>query len=123
MGTRGVNLRTLEVGEWVRTEVNQGDRDACVLAVSGAEALLEYHMPNYRTALRFVARHYDRDQDPGHPYKNVSYRRLNKHWLIKIIEGGQEWYASPQQAPDLNMTPLEFYLSRWPDEEWRLYLP
>ena len=115
--------RKLHTGEELDIMVNQAERPATVLAVIGAEALLEYVMPSGRSALRRVPVWYRKGTDPGWPYKRVSYRSIPKCWLVQIVRNGLEWWASPQQVPDLHMTPRQLFLSKWPEEEWKLYTP
>ena len=127
MGTDQSDLVSLHPGDEIDIYVNQDWRDAVVLATIGAEALLEYVMPSGRSALRRVPKNYRKERfvqpDPGRPYKHMSYRAIPKVWLIEIVRNGLPWWASPQQAPDLHMTPKELFLSKWPEEEWKLYAP
>jgi len=113
------------VGEEYEIWVNQGWRDAVVMACIGPEAIIEYVMPSGRSALRKIPRNVRFDSRFGHdlptlPYKNVSYRQIPKVWLLAIAKSGLPWYASPQGVPDLHMTPRELFLSKWPEDAWLL---
>lgn len=117
-------FRRLQVGDEHWIEANQGERPATVLAVIGPEALLEYVLPGGRSALRLVPANYPRGQrDVGFPYKNVSYQKLAKKWLLAMARDEVGWYASPQQARDLHKTPRQLFLEKWPEDEWKLYIP
>lgn len=78
-------------GSVVETFVNQGHRDAVVLAVIGDQALLEYTMPKGTTALRIVTAGADE-------YRQVSYRDVPLKWLLAIDAAGQDWEGRPQQC-------------------------
>lgn len=73
-------------------DVNQGKREAYVLAVIGDEALIEYEMPGGTTALWVI--------HAGRPHprriRNVSYKSCTKKWLKAIEEAGTIWEGQGQ---------------------------
>lgn len=79
----------------LRLHINQGWRDATVLAVRRELGLVEYEMPAGTTALLVVT--FDEDGEPL-SQKSVTYRRLSKAWLQAIVYDGREWIGRPQQA-------------------------
>lgn len=70
--------------------VNQGYRDATILATLDHLDLMEYEMPNGTTALQIV----QHGADFG---RSVSYRALPKRWQRALIEQGATWIGNPQQ--------------------------
>lgn len=76
----------------LRVDVNQGMRDAYVLAVIGNEALIEYEMPSGTTALWVIRA----DRPEPHKIRNVSYRSCPQKWLDAIEEAGTEWEGNGQ---------------------------
>lgn len=79
-------------GERCIISVNQGDREATVLAAIGNKRLLEYEMPNGTSALRIV------DITDFTKIVPVSYRTLSLRWLKAIVECGTgRWIGNPQQ--------------------------
>jgi hypothetical protein len=73
-------------------EVNQGEREAEVLAVIGDQALIEYLMPNGTSSLRIV----DRMEPDARVYKNATYQRLPKKWVQAMDDAGSSWIGQPQ---------------------------
>jgi len=71
--------------------VNQGRREAVVLAIIGQKALIEYEMPKGSTALRFVNVAGTGNQ------QGVSYFDLPTKWLEAIVANGLEWIGRPQK--------------------------
>lgn len=82
----------LKAGDVTTLEVNQGHRDAKVLAVIGHQALVEYAMPGGSTALRLLS------DVPGKPDRSMSYWSIPLKWLLAIDAAGQDWEAQPQQC-------------------------
>lgn len=82
----------VEVGDIFDLEVNQGIREAEVLAVIGDEALIEYQMPNGSTSLRIV----NRLAPDERVYKNASYKSLPKKWRRAMDQAGSSWIGQPQ---------------------------
>jgi hypothetical protein len=80
----------LKVGECFSIEVNQGLRDAIVLAVIGDEALIEYSMPKGSTSLRIV------DAYTWTGARSVSYRNVPVKWLQQMYENEVEWEGCVQ---------------------------
>lgn len=76
----------------LEVNVNQGDRDAYILAVIGDEALLEYEMPSGTTALWVIPAGEPR---PG-CIRNVSYKRCPQKWLRAMEEAGTQWEGNGQ---------------------------
>jgi hypothetical protein len=76
----------------LEVDVNQGVREAYVLAVLGDEALIEYEMPKGTTALWVVSRY---NPDPG-CRRVISYRSCPKKWLDAITDAGTVWECRPQ---------------------------
>ena len=76
----------------LEVHVNQGVRQAYVLAVLGDEALIEYEMPKGTTALWVIRRY--------HPQpaclRVISYRTCPKKWLDAIEAAGTVWECRPQ---------------------------
>jgi hypothetical protein len=72
--------------------VNQGSRDARVLAVRGAKMLIEYEMPDGTTALRMLS-----SQGYGDS-TSISYYRVTGPWLQHMQAAGIEWLGRPQQT-------------------------
>jgi hypothetical protein len=77
-------------GDTFTINVNQGDREAMVLAVIGNQALIEYVMPAGTTALQVVTE--GREQIG----RSVSYPAVPTKWLRAIVEDGREWEGNPQ---------------------------
>lgn len=92
----------LYVGDWFEININQGFRDAEILAVIGHEALIEYHMPKGSTALRVIDRRdpYETEYTPPWERGSISYFRLPKKWSKAMMEAGTHWYGLPQQHDD-----------------------
>lgn len=80
----------MKPGDTFLVNVNQGDREAMVLAVIGDQALVEYAMPAGTTALQIVTK--GREQVG----RSVSYPSVPTKWLRAIVEEGCEWEGSPQ---------------------------
>ena len=80
----------LLAGDTLDIWVNQGMREANVLARIGNKILVEYEMPAGSTALLFLI--------DGEPDKrvNVTYRGLALKWLQAIRDQGQDWIGNPQ---------------------------
>lgn len=76
----------------LRVDVNQGARDAYVLAVIGNEALIEYEMPAGTTALWVIKA----DRAEPHKIRNVSYKSCPRKWLDAIEEAGLQWEGNGQ---------------------------
>lgn len=78
----------LKAGETFTIYVNQGERDAVIVAVLGDRYLYEYEMPNGSTCLR-------NEKD-----RPVSYRAISDKWLDAIEEqyGVQNLQCRPQQS-------------------------
>lgn len=85
-------IGTLKPGDVTSLEVNQGVRDAVVLAVIGQQALVEYTMPGGTSTLRLL------DDRPGKPDRPVSYWSIPMKWLVAIQAAGQDWEGRPQQC-------------------------
>jgi hypothetical protein len=81
-----------EVRDHLLIHVNQGERDAYVLAVVGDEALIEYEMPAGTTALWIIDAN---NPSPGCK-RNVSYKSCPKKWLEAMEEAGTVWENNPQ---------------------------
>lgn len=86
-----------EVFRWqpfdqLTVNVNQGQREAVVLAVVGDEALIEYEMPKGSTALWVI-----HAGVPAVSYlRNISYKSCPKKWLVAMQEVGAEWIGRGQ---------------------------
>lgn len=82
--------------------VNQGWRQATVLAILDDEALIEYEMPNGSTSLRIVPLKSDLngaiEMATHRAWRNVSYWRVPLKWLRRMVETNDMWIGSPQQA-------------------------
>ena len=89
-------------GDCLSVFINQGDREACVLAAIGDEVLVEYEMPSGSTALYAAHR-----ETPETPKRSVSYRTLPRKWRQAIIAAGQGWIGRPQQCGELLVQLLE----------------
>jgi len=88
--------------------VNQGWRNATVLMTIDDEALVEYEMPNGSSALRIVPVASDQQGAISPPwYRNLSYKRVPKKWLRKLVETGMTWLGSPQQSEDYVGQPVD----------------
>ena len=85
-------MSKLYEGENLTIEVNQGAREASVLAVIGDEALIEYDMPRGSTALRVVSAH-----DPDLVIRRYSYAAVPLRWLRAMLDVGSDWTGRPQQ--------------------------
>lgn len=83
---------TLKPFDSLTLTVNQGDRDAVVLAVRGDQALVEYVMPKGTTGLRILSADGD---DNG---RTVSYTALSTDWLKAIVAADATWLGRPQQS-------------------------
>ncbi len=81
-----------EPRDQLTVNVNQGDREAVVLAVIGDEALIEYEMPAGSTAMWVIHACYPH---PG-KIRSISYKSCPKKWLAAIEESGQEWIGNGQ---------------------------
>jgi hypothetical protein len=79
-----VNERALPLlpGDRCIISINQGERDATVLAAIGDKRLLEYEMPNGTSALKIV------DLINHTKTVSVSYRAISVQWLTAIVEHG-----------------------------------
>jgi hypothetical protein len=77
-------------GDTFTIEVNQGAREAVVLAVIGDKSLIEYTMPAGSTALQIVT--WGAEQRG----RSVSYAAVPTKWLRAIVEEGCEWDGNPQ---------------------------
>lgn len=82
----------IDVGDSFCLEVNQGEREAEVLAIIGDQALIEYLMPNGTSSLRIV----DRMDPDAKVYKNVTYHRLPKKWIQAMDDAKTSWIGQPQ---------------------------
>lgn len=80
----------MKPGDTFLVNVNQGDREAMVLAVIGNQALIEYVMPAGTTALQIVT---EGREQVG---RSVSYPSVPTKWLRAIVEEGREWEGNPQ---------------------------
>jgi hypothetical protein len=79
-------------GEMLEIYVNQGYREAIVLAAIGNKRLIEYSMPNGTTALSFL------DMTDLSKRVAISYWSLPTKWLTAIIDQGAGfWTGNPQQ--------------------------
>lgn len=76
----------------LEVHVNQGVREAYVLAAIGDEALIEYEMPRGTTALWVISRH------RPEPYcrRVISYRTCPKKWREAMASAGTVWEGRPQ---------------------------
>lgn len=84
----------MKPGDVTTVLVNQGDRDATVLAVLGTKALIEYTMPAGSTGLQII----DLLTDAPTPGRSVSYRILPMKWLQAVVDAGSSWEGQPQQT-------------------------
>lgn len=85
----------MKPGDLTTVLVNQGDRDATVLAVLGTKALIEYTMPAGSTGLQII----DLLTDAPTPGRSVGYRNLPTKWLQAVVDAGSSWEGNPQQTP------------------------
>ena len=85
-----------EPGDWLDVDVNQGMREAMVIAVDGDEALIEYEMPAGTSALWVIDRH----NPVGWKLRGMSYCNITQRWKRAIVEGGKELLANPQKPLD-----------------------
>lgn len=105
----------LKVGDTSEIEVNQGLREAWVLAVIGDEALIEYEMPRGTTALWIVDAYF-------WGYKrNVSYSNLPTRWLKAMIDEGVEWTHRPQGSIRKQLGPYTWELRYSPETVKEMY--
>lgn len=79
-------------GDTFLISVNQGDREAMVLAVIGNQALIEYVMPAGSTALQIVTQGHEQHG------RSVSYPSVPIKWLRAIVDDGREWEGAPQRG-------------------------
>lgn len=89
------NIVRLEVGDSVNVTRNQGLREATVLAILGEEVLVEYEMPHQTTALSLMTLS-SLEKDGW--YTSVSYRKLSRRWLLRLVQTGTGWIAQPQRT-------------------------
>lgn len=92
-------LQTIAPGMRFQLMVNQGWREAVLLASLADDALVEYTMPNETTALRIVPLKVftgERRQKIEVSGQSISYRTIPLKWLKVLVEGGMEWYGNPQ---------------------------
>jgi len=82
-----------EAGDDFSIWINQGFRDAVVLATVGEQMIVEYEMPAGTTALVRM------DNLPCvQSGKSVSYRSCPKKWVSAISEQSGEWRGESQQG-------------------------
>ncbi len=84
----------MKPGDITTVLVNQGDRDATVLAVIGTKALIEYTMPAGSTGLQII----DLLTEAPTPGRSVGYRDLPTKWLQAVVDAGMDWEGQPQQT-------------------------
>ncbi len=84
----------MKPGDVTTVLVNQGDRDATVLAVLGIQALIEYTMPAGSTGLQII----DLRTEAPTPGRSVGYRHLPMKWLQAVVNAGMDWEGRPQQT-------------------------
>jgi hypothetical protein len=82
----------LKVGDTFTLNVNQGDREALVLARIGNQVLIEYAMPAGSTAMQILT---DGGENRG---KSVNYTGIPIKWLRAIVEEDNEWEGNPQRG-------------------------
>jgi len=96
------DLKEVVVGLAYQLWVNQGWREAAVLAILDKEALLEYQMPNGSTSLRIVPKCSDLngtiETATCKAWRSVSYWRVPRKWLRELAETGEPWIGTPQQS-------------------------
>jgi hypothetical protein len=78
----------------LEVHVNQGWREAYVLAVLGDEALIEYEMPRGTTAMWIISCH---NPQPS-CHRVVSYRACPKKWRDAIKNAGTQWEGRGQNS-------------------------
>lgn len=104
-------------GQSFTVTVNQGERDALVLAASGYERLVEYAMPRGSTALRII----DVRRNPRRD-RAISYNHLPLRWLETVVAAGQVWIGRPQGSGKHPLpapaTMLERRRAGQPEEIW-----
>ena len=101
---------TVKPGTLFYLYINQGEREATVLAVRGTVALAEYQMPNGTTSLVFLKLPQDETMEPERV--NISYRFLPTVWLEDLAAAGTHWVGRPQQASALPGSPAELLAAR-----------
>lgn len=98
-------LPDIEAGNETQVFVNQGWRDAQVLAVLGNKALVEYEMPNGTTAMLVFEHAMGKLMNAGEiawqadsaPLpQSVSYRRCPRKWIHAMRVAGMEWIGNSQ---------------------------
>ena len=80
----------LKPGDTLELHVNQGEREAMVLARIGDEVLIEYEMPNGTSALVIA---WVNDLSAR---KSTSYRSLPLKWLRAVVDAQSGWIGQPQ---------------------------
>jgi hypothetical protein len=81
-----------EAGDYTTIFINQGEREATVLAVIGDEYMIEYEMPAGTTALAVL-------HNSG-GYKSVSYLNVPLKWLRALTDAESDWLGTPQSLPE-----------------------
>ena len=86
-------------GSYFTLEINQGKREAEVLAVIGAEALVEYTMPAGTSALHIMKTKTSRAELRAHPGgTSISYAKLPIRWIEAATVQAGVWVANPQSG-------------------------
>ena len=89
----------LDAGEWFTLAINQGQREAEVLATIGDEALVEYTMPAGTSALHIMNRKTSRGEKKAHGGgTSISYSKLPVRWIEAATEQAGVWVANPQSG-------------------------
>ena len=97
----------LAAGDETEVYVNQGWREARVLAVLGNKALVEYTMPAGTTALTIYehamgqllnSKEIAWAVEYAPLGRSVSYRKLSKRWIRAMWEQGTEWQGNSQSG-------------------------
>jgi len=95
---------TWKPGDRLQLDVNQGWREAWVLAVVDDEALVEYRMPAGSTAMQIIQN--NRRSNNG---RSVNYRACPLFWQRAMRLAGVEWVGRSQTGRTVEM--------RVPDEQ------
>jgi hypothetical protein len=89
---------TWKPGDRLELDVNQGWREAWVLAVVDDEALVEYRMPAGTTAMQII-----QNNRRSHYGRSVSYRSCPLFWQRAIRSTGGEWVGESQTGRAVEM--------------------
>lgn len=89
---------TWKPGDRLQLDVNQGWREAWVLAVIDDEALVEYRMPAGTTAMQII-----QNNRRSHYGRSVNYRACPLYWQRAIRAAGREWVGESQTGRTVEM--------------------